>query len=259
MKKLLTILVLLLGATIGLKAQQGEIIYTVFEPDTCFTLQYPDKIYWDLNQDGTDDIYFYLVWHSAGGYMTFMKPLANWKWSNSIKVDQNLWQPLTDTTMIDETLYWEAGDSFINELYEIPEECYFAFRHQTEDGIHYGWAYISCPGYRQFCISSMGYCTLPDQTIHWGQTGFLSVEENKETNGNAFVVYPNPAKGILFVETRHGTSLPDQNEYRITNPMGQVLLEGYVTAEMQQINIEKLSAGMYFITVAGETLKFIVK
>jgi hypothetical protein len=74
-----------------------------------------------------------------------------------------------------------------------------------------------------------------------------------------FAVYPNPTNGILFVETRHGTSLPEQNEYRITNPMGQVLLEGYVTAETQQINIEKLPVGMYFISVAGKTQKFIVK
>ena len=238
--------------------EEEPIIYTIFDPDTCFTLQYPDTIYWDLNQDGNEDIYFYLVWYSAGGYETFMKPVANWKWSNSIKVDQNLWQPLTDTTMIDESLYWESGYSFINN-YDSPEWRLFAFRYQAEDGIHYGWMHFSNIGYCSWCVSNMGYCALPDQPIQWGQTELLGMAENKETNDNAFAVYPNPANGILFVETRHGTSLPEQNEYRITNPMGQVLLEGYVTAETQQINIEKLSAGMYFITVAGETLKFIVK
>jgi hypothetical protein len=41
--------------------------------------------------------------------------------------------------------------------------------------------------------------------------------------------------------------------------MGQTLLQGNITAETQQINIENLPAGMYFITVAGETRKFIVK
>ena len=72
-------------------------------------------------------------------------------------------------------------------------------------------------------------------------------------------VYPNPANGILFVETRRATSLPAETEYRITNPMGQTLLYGYITNETQQINIEKLPAGMYFITIAGETRKFVVK
>ena len=74
-----------------------------------------------------------------------------------------------------------------------------------------------------------------------------------------FAVYPNPTTGVLFVETRRATSLPDQTEYRITNPMGQTLLQGHITNETQQINIEKLPAGMYFITIAGETQKFVVQ
>ena len=73
-----------------------------------------------------------------------------------------------------------------------------------------------------------------------------------------FAIYPNPANGVLFVETRHGTSLPDQS-YRITNLLGQTVLSGNITAETQQINIASLSAGMYFITVVGKTQKFIVK
>ena len=74
---------------------------------------------------------------------------------------------------------------------------------------------------------------------------------------NGFTVYPNPTNGILFVETRHGTSLPDQNEYRITNLMGQTLLQGIITTETQQINIAELPAGMYFISLGEQTIKFV--
>ena len=74
----------------------------------------------------------------------------------------------------------------------------------------------------------------------------------------SFSCYPNPANGVLFVETRLIASLQDPT-YRITNLMGQTLLQGNITAETQQINIEKLPAGMYFITFAGETRKFVVK
>ena len=73
-----------------------------------------------------------------------------------------------------------------------------------------------------------------------------------------FTVYPNPTNGILFVETRRATSLPDQT-YRITNLMGQTLLTGQFTAETQQINVSSLPQGMYFITFAGETRKFVVR
>ena len=74
----------------------------------------------------------------------------------------------------------------------------------------------------------------------------------------AFAVYPNPANNVLFVETRLIASLPTQT-YRITNPLGQTILSGYITAENQQINIETFPAGMYFITVGNMTQKFVVK
>jgi hypothetical protein len=41
--------------------------------------------------------------------------------------------------------------------------------------------------------------------------------------------------------------------------MGQTLLQGPITDEIQKINIESLPAGMYFITFAGETLKFVIE
>ena len=80
-----------------------------------------------------------------------------------------------------------------------------------------------------------------------------------EPTDNGYAVYPNPTNGILFVETQHTTSLPAKTEYRITNLMGQSLLQGHITAEKQQINIDNLPAGLYFITFAGETRKFAIK
>ena len=73
-------------------------------------------------------------------------------------------------------------------------------------------------------------------------------------------VYPNPASNILFVRLPQCDSpTAGQTEYRIINLMGQTLLQGTITAENQQINIEKLPAGMYFISINGETVKFVVK
>ena len=73
---------------------------------------------------------------------------------------------------------------------------------------------------------------------------------------NGFAVYPNPANNVLFVETQCFASLPAET-YRITNLMGQTVQRGSITAEKQQINIETLPAGMYFITVDEQTLKFV--
>ena len=76
-------------------------------------------------------------------------------------------------------------------------------------------------------------------------------------SGTVFAVYPNPTNGVLFVETRRATSLPDQT-YRITNLTGQTVLSGNITAETQQIDMTGLPEGMYFISIGSETLKFVV-
>ena len=83
----------------------------------------------------------------------------------------------------------------------------------------------------------------------------LGVDEIDAENG--FAVYPNPSHDILFVETCHGASL--QSEYHITNLMGQTLITGKITSENQMIDVSSLSNGIYFITFAGETQKFLVK
>jgi hypothetical protein len=84
-------------------------------------------------------------------------------------------------------------------------------------------------------------------------------EDGPSTGSGALVVYPNPANDILFVQTLRATSLPAEQKYRITNLMGQTVLSGNITAENQQINIKRLPAGMYFITIGNATQKFVVK
>ena len=83
-------------------------------------------------------------------------------------------------------------------------------------------------------------------------------EDGPSTGSRAFAVYPNPTDDVLFVETRHGTSLPDQT-YRITNLMGQTVLSGNIIAENQQINVSSLPEGMYFISIGDMTRKFVVR
>ncbi len=83
------------------------------------------------------------------------------------------------------------------------------------------------------------------------------VEDNPSAGSGTFVVYPNPANGVLTIQ--HSSFSIHHSAFRITNPLGQTLLKGHITTETQQINIESLPAGMYFITFAGETQKFVVE
>ena len=87
-----------------------------------------------------------------------------------------------------------------------------------------------------------------------------SIEEDGPSTGSrTLTVYPNPANDVLVVETQDFASQPTTIAYRITNLMGQTVLSGYITTENQRINISNMSEGIYFITVDGQTVKFVVK
>jgi len=88
-----------------------------------------------------------------------------------------------------------------------------------------------------------------------GEDGPSTPSTGSGTEGT-LEVYPNPANGILFVETHGRASLSNQT-YHITNLLGQTLLQGNITAENQQIDISSLPAGMYFISMDGQTVKFV--
>ncbi len=88
-------------------------------------------------------------------------------------------------------------------------------------------------------------------------------EIGPSTGSGTFTVYPNPTNSVLTIQ--HSTlttsnashfNIPNSS-FRITNLMGQTLLQGSINAETQQIDIANLPAGMYFINVGEQTAKFV--
>ena len=101
--------------------------------------------------------------------------------------------------------------------------------------------------------------------IHGVEEDGPSTPSTGSGTSGALVVYPNPADGVLVLETQSITSLQGET-YRITNLMGQTLMTGTINpvetrhgTSLQQVDISGLPAGMYFITVGGQTVKFVVK
>ena len=117
----------------------------------------------------------------------------------------------------------------------------------------------SCEGYypKTLTLTVADWETLV-QDVQLVPEGYGIEEDGPSTGSGTLTIYPNPTDGVLLVETRHGTSLPDQT-YRISNLMGQTLLKGQITAETQQIDVTALPEGMYFITVGETTRKFTVR
>ena len=71
--------------------------------------------------------------------------------------------------------------------------------------------------------------------------GTVGIDEVKE---HMFSVYPNPASGMVNIQTQEELS-----SYEVVNMLGQVLLKGSFAQEQNQIAIESLSAGTYIINV----------
>jgi hypothetical protein len=80
---------------------------------------------------------------------------------------------------------------------------------------------------------------------------YYEIHGVEEGDNAGFEVYPNPTDGIITVEMRCNASL--QQEYRITNILGQRVKSGFLTADRQQIDVHDLTEGMYFITMGGKT------
>jgi hypothetical protein len=77
-----------------------------------------------------------------------------------------------------------------------------------------------------------------------------SVSEPSVSEG--FRMFPNPAINMI-------TIVGGQGDYRIFNVLGQVVMTGHLSSEIQQINVSGLPSGMYFVSVGEVTKKLVVR
>ena len=82
---------------------------------------------------------------------------------------------------------------------------------------------------------------------------YNNVAENEDTGVE---VYPNPTNGVItIVGTDYVCS--QTTEFVITNITGQIVLQGTISSDNQQIDVRNLENGMYFIKIGNETIKII--
>ena len=102
---------------------------------------------------------------------------------------------------------------------------------------------------------------LDDGDYYYFDFHYSSTVGIDEPTAGVFWVYPNPTDGVLLLETHKETFQETSQQgdtYHICNMMGQVLLQGQMTAERQQIDVSGLAEGMYFVTVDNYTQKIVV-
>lgn len=247
MKRILFIM-LTLSTLLDLKAQNTEIIFFDFEPDSI--VYYPiEKLYIDLDQDGDSDAYLY-THATSGGWWFDIFSLSGWELR---------WCEDTDTI----SPINELADNWGIGFNLLPPTQYerFAARHLTDDGCYYGWIQVSYGVYwwqdknsgQKSGWHSKGYlildkqcfCTIPDYPLHWGQTELMDIEETAESVPFA-TLHPNPTNSLVTIM---GESL---RRVEVVNMLGQQVLSVQGRGNELQINIEALPAGIYFVAITNE-------
>lgn len=101
--------------------------------------------------------------------------------------------------------------------------------------------------------------------LDWGETEDYIVKITdvlavNESSKSAFSVYPNPVNSVLNINTATSENM----SYKIFNLQGAEIMSGDVSTSNNQISVDAISQGVYFITMTAadntsSTMKFIKK
>ena len=240
MRNRITFLALLLLSSVWLKAQQGEIIYTDYEPDS--TLKFWSDIQSmtiDLDGEGSPDIELYYIISGGLGEI--------WPHIYSLQPD------VIELCAIDSIYVIPNNEKWVTDVskWVVRANDYYAFRYKHNDGYLYGWfetfkKEVIENGLREvyWGVDRVAFCTIQDYPLVWGQTDLIVVEENGVTS--AFTtIYPNPATGQITIL---GENL---QQAELLNMLGQQVLSVQGSGNEMQINVSALPVGVYLVAVTN--------
>lgn len=242
MKKILFVVALTITMTAGY-AQQGEIIYLDFEPDTCKYVTEIDSLEIDIDQDGQIDVRF-SGYCQHGALLMTTHVSQGWEQCNPY--------PLENTLLNSDSLHWQSywddwfgSGTFMGRI---------GLRKVIGDQYCYGWMQVYCdtvpthpyPGAvgRNTYVDRMAFCDIPNYPLVWGQTKILGFEETAQTS--FATLHPNPTNSLVTIT---GENL---RQAEVINTLGQRMLS--VQGEGNELHIDMAAppAGVYFVTITDE-------
>ena len=248
MKKTL-LFALVLGSFFCLKAQEGEILYTDFEPDNCIDHPYslePHPIEIDFDQDGTIDVRINdWITSPEVAYLVFG---INQDWESRILNGNNP----NDTIIPSDEFDWVQGPWPPDDpIFSISHSAFHAdriygFRILKDGMYYYAWMdfYVDRTSISQVsvCVDRYAYCTIPDYPLHWGQTSLnWSVEENTEVSTS---IHPNPATDFITIDLPNEEDCQSIEIFSIDGRLVETFPE---TSHQTTIDISGLNTGMYIM------------
>jgi hypothetical protein len=133
------------------------------------------------------------------------------------------------------------------------EDKYLGIKFKIATNYYYGWVHLTTHVYANdnmdFTIKGFAYNSVAGESIFAGDEGSgIDVSEIENSN---FKVYPNPTKGILYLEGLEKIS--NVNLYDILGNKVEIKIS------KDKIYLSKLSSGVYFLNYTNGDVKMIKK
>lgn len=247
---------ILLAISLGF-AQENEIIYTDFVPDSVKVFNYSDEghsvLKTDMDNDSVEDFLFQALRdpHAPAACVCLFTNVegSGPNWLSRMAGICNYGDTLNPRNV------YSPGASFC-WYHEEPEETkYVGIRILKNNGDCYGWVELNIKWDSLYAhrltvrpiltVKSMAYCTIPNYPLCVGQTSLnWSVDENESI---AFAtIHPNPTTGLVTIV---GKGL---NQAEVVNMLGQCVTTMQGKGENLQFDISKLPAGIYFVRITDD-------
>jgi len=244
--------------------ETGEhVFYTDLDPDTTAHFVHGgwippyDDFFFDVNQDGTDDLEFNVIFGSGlGGYSANLQftPLngceilntGNTKIVLNIEEDCVLNQFFEYSSMGNMLMY---RDLWYMELMGCSAgrwqdaDNYLGFRFPIAGDTAYGWMHISFS--TEWAELNL---VIDDYAYYSTNSG------DQEINGRTFSVYPNPFTGQIKIQSRQ----PNYS-IQIYDILGNLFYERENLKEISEIELSNLSPGIYFMVAEANGSRYTQK
>jgi len=262
--KALTLLIGMVLLSSWCNAQQGEIVYMEYGPDTLLNYD-QNQILFDVDFDDEDDLLIFNFLGGPGDHVTGLH-FSAYPWETGlmhIYLGDLGHEPGLDTIQFGDTLAnivnwktsygyeytWDQIDPNVNGF-----RGYLGTRKKTGDNYYYGWIefkmfwdtsfniYVPAP---KIVLYRTAFCTIPNYPLRAGQT---SLSEGVDENASvAFAtIHPNPTTGLVTIVGK------DLNQADVVNMLGQCVTTVQEKGETLQIDISKLPAGIYFVRITDD-------
>ena len=260
MKTKILLAILCVCFSINLYSQEGEIIYTDFEPDSVMTdVPYgtDSHLLFDINYDNIYDVGFYYSIPTSEGVEYFFIKDYNEYFNISLK---QVWGNDTLSNIRFSDLWNEA------RLFSGGEK-YIGLRiNLGDDNYCYGWVkyrlYSGWSDTERIILYDMAYCTVPNYPLRVGQKSFDDTLINDTSEFKGYVLFPSPANDKIALKFNNHYYNTTNNEIKIYGIDGRLLKTQ--NSDFDNIDISNLSNGVYIMKIYlgnGEsyTEKFVKK